>query len=224
MTPYRKASVFLALFTTNERNGWLAPGLAQFLAALSNVAKERAVTLHLSAAMKPIDYARNCVVKEFLASRFDWLLSVSNDIAPPPNLIEMVDRADEEMRILVPKFWILVNGPMGNLRIAPGWEVLAGTHEKRGWCELSWAATEVMFIHRSVFERLGNQPWFRTTYDPDGRISNTEDIVFCQKARQAGFSVWGNPHFEADHFKTLSLSAVARSIAADPKIAKGVTP
>jgi len=41
---------------------------------------------------------------------------------------------------------------------------------------------------------------------------NSEDVNFFQKARRLGFSAWGNQEFEADHFKTVSLSALARSI------------
>jgi hypothetical protein len=69
-----------------------------------------------------------------------------------------------------------------------------------------------MFVHRRVFEGMGNGAWFRFVYDDDGQQTNSEDVNFCQKARKAGFTVWGNRAFEADHFKTISLSALARSI------------
>src|SRR5881409_3031502 len=49
-------------------------------------------------------------------------------------------------------------------------------------------------------------------YGDDGVMVNSEDVNFFQKARRLGFSAWGNQEFEADHFKTVSLSALARSI------------
>ena len=221
----QKASVFVALFTMNERDGWLSPGLAQFFAALSHVAKDRRVMVHLSACKKPIDHARNLVVKEFLASGCDWLLMVDNDMVPPLNLFEMIDRAAGHMDILVPKFFMLAPafGPRTSealtkhaqnprLPLFLCWQTLNIRLDEREWTELAWAGTGVMFIRRRVFGPLGNCGWFKFVTDADGAWIFPEDFEFCRRAREAGFSVWGNQRFEADHFHTVSLSALAQSV------------
>jgi hypothetical protein len=209
----KKPSVFIALFASGERDGWLCPSIAPFLVSLSQQ-KGREITLQIR-ALKPIDYARNCVVKDFLASGYEWLLMIDNDQGPPPNLLEMVDRSEPHMDVLVPKFYGIMH-PMA--APAPGvglnlcWQLFAGGDRKSEWCEIAWAGTGVMFVHRRVFEGMGNCGWFRFIYDADGMRLNSEDINFCQKARRAGFSVWGNRHFEADHFKTIQLSALVRGL------------
>jgi len=157
-------------------------------------------------------------VKEFLASGFDWLLMIDNDMRPPHNLLDMLDRAGSGMNILVPKFFVFslqvkhcARNP--RLPLTLMWNCLTPP-DKREWCELDSAGTGVMFIHRHVFERLGNAPPFRFRYDESGMILEGEDLVFCHKARAAGFSIWGNQAFEADHFKTVSLSALAQTMGA----------
>jgi hypothetical protein len=223
----KKASVFIAIFTLDERDGWMAPGMAQFLAAMSVVAKERAVCLQVKQNTKPIDWARNHIVQDFLASGFEWLLMIDNDMKPPANLIDMVDRAERHMDILVPKFYAIKDAavvlPRGKeeagLALILGWQCFYGTEIFRGeflgkneWCEIAWSGTGVMFIHRRVFEGLGRQPWFRFTYDDYGMMVNSEDVSFCQKARKAGFTIWGNQQFEADHYKTVPLSRLVQGI------------
>jgi hypothetical protein len=69
-----------------------------------------------------------------------------------------------------------------------------------------------MFVHRRVFEGMGNEGWFRFVYDADGMMLNSEDVNFCQKARKAGFRIYGNQQYEADHFKTVSLCALVRGV------------
>lgn len=224
--------MFVAIFTMSERGGWLAPGIGLFLAALGNAAAGRALSLKIVTDTKPIDYARNCVVKEFLASGFDWLLMIDNDMAPPLNLFEMLERAGSQMQILVPKFYRHVevvrradsvvadaHTASGETGVALCWQPLAVGLGKNEWCELASAGTGVMFVHRRVLEQLGNQAWFRFTYDNLGMIVEGEDVGFCKKARRVGFSTWGNQQFEADHFKTVGLSALARPIRV---IEKGV--
>jgi len=193
----------------SERHGWLHPSIAEFIVGLTS--QKRGLSLHLRNDHQPIDYARNCAVKDFLASNSEWSLSIDNDMAPPMNLLDMLDRAGERMDVLVPKFFRGEQAPNGGTVLHLCWEPLAELG-KNEWCELACAGTGVMFVHRRVFERLGNRGWFRFAYGADGQITNSEDVGFCQRARQAGFSVWGNQQFEADHCKTFSMSRLARGV------------
>lgn len=214
----KKPSVFVALFPMNERDGWLHPSIGTFLVALSHFGRDRALSLHINGEMKPIDYARNRVAMEFIASGSDWLLMIDNDMGVPPNLLEMLDRAQPDMKILVPRFHCLLNSSEDpealNLRhgtIAPGWASVKDAGPRGEWRELVWAGTGCMFVHRSVFERLGNRPWFRFVRDEWGRTLSSEDQYFCAEARNVGIPTWGNTAFEVDHFKTLSLSTLAKA-------------
>jgi hypothetical protein len=138
-----KASVFIAIFAGNERDGWLCPAMAVFIVSLTRQ-KARALCLQVP-ALKPIDYARNSIVKDFLASDFEWLLMIDNDMAPPLNLLDMVDLAEGGMDILVPKFpgildRVVMSTP--GIGIHLGWQLFAGGLGKNEWCEIAWAGGE----------------------------------------------------------------------------------
>jgi hypothetical protein len=214
--PPKKLSVFIALLTLGEREGWLHPSIAQFLVALTQQ-KGRQISLNIRTDTKPHDYARNLVVKDFLATGYDLLLMMDNDMGPPPNLLDMLDRAEDHMDIFVPKFyrspdlhsWLATSGM--HMRVCVESVAPEGLGENE-WCELVCAGTGIMFVRRRVFERMGNEGWFRFVYDANGKIVTAEDIGFCQKARKLGFSIWVNQLFEANHYKTVPLSAVARGV------------
>ena len=211
-----KASVYIAIFTLNERDGWCAPGIIQFIVQCTT--SPRKLCLHVENNKRHVDYARNLVVKDFLATDFEWLLMLDNDIAPPPNLLDMVDRAGDHMDILGPRYFLFAAdlqkyAKIPGLPLVLGWQPLRDRVGDAEWVELAWSGGGVMFARRRVFEAM-HPPWFRFEYDEDGQWINHEDRSFCQKARKAGFTVWGNTQFEADHFKTISLSALAKSTGA----------
>lgn len=54
-------------------------------------------------------------------------------------------------------------------------------------------------INMKVFDKLPF-PWFRTREDENGH--STEDIVFCQDAREKGFEVWCDPTLNMSHIGT----------------------
>lgn len=62
------------------------------------------------------------------------------------------------------------------------------------------AGTAGMLIQRRVLNTLGD-PWFENT---DGLYLN-EDVVFCQRARQAGFEVVCDPHAYLGHLGTVQI-------------------
>src|SRR5712671_1244203 len=183
----QNSSVFVAIFTQNERDGWIAPGMIGFIVGLSSTGRK--VQLQVRDNVKPIDYARNVAVKDFLASDAQWLLMIDNDMGPQPNLLDMLDRAKERMKILVPKFFLLAPclakySHHPKLPLSFGWQPLNKMPKENEWSELAWSGTGTMFVHRSVFERMGSEGWFRFSYDANGAMLNSEDVSFCQKARK----------------------------------------
>lgn len=244
----KKDSVLVAVLTLAERDGWVTPGLAGWLAAMKSAqaSGKREIQLGFLNDFKPYDDARNALAKEFLDSGCDWLLMLDNDMIPPPNLLDMIDRADERMDILVPRFFAVsgvhlklsihqkdwLYAPvfldrMGSL-INLVWKYLEFPDggfpddvEKKEWIELVGGGSAAMFVRRRVFEGL-REPFFLFVYNEDGQPTHSEDFYFCLKARDAGFRVWGNRQFEVDHMKTISLGTLARifgwsSLADKPK-------
>src|SRR5258707_15587933 len=103
----KNGSVFMSILSTSERDGWLAPGLLGFVMGLSNSGSAgRQIRVELMYNVHPVDAARNTIAKNFLDSDCEWLCMIDNDMTPPPNLLELLDRAGEQMDILVPKFHV----------------------------------------------------------------------------------------------------------------------
>ena len=57
-----------------------------------------------------------------------------------------------------------------------------------------------MMIHRRVFEHPDLKIPFKIGHDEYGRMKMTEDIYFCKRARDAGFTIWADFDKMADHF------------------------
>jgi hypothetical protein len=208
-------SVLVAILTGNERDGWLAPGLAGFFFGIgksSNV--KRDIQFELMHNVRPVDAARNAIAESFLNSGCEWLCSIDNDTVPPQNLLEMIDRAEEHMDIIVPMSYTTANfvhrGAPTELGIAGAWLPRQKTAISCDWVELDLVSSGVLLARRRVFERMP-KPFFRFVYDEDGRVTECEDLFFSRKARETGLSIWGNQKFYAEHYKTLPLSLPARN-------------
>jgi hypothetical protein len=211
-----KESVYIALFTMHERGGWCPAPLVAFLLDTMRRKDGRQIQARQIDNVVPHDCARNQAAQDFMESGAEWLLMIDNDTGPNPTLFEMIDRADDDMDILVPRFFCLAQDrlPLGWMFLSPN--AYRGTDES---VELDSAATVAMFVRRRVFEGL-SKPYFGFTRDPEGMKASGEDISFCRKARAAGFRVWGNRRYEVDHFRTISLSTLARLV--DPECRSAV--
>jgi GT2 family glycosyltransferase len=213
------ASAGASLIPTPTGDGWCSPHILPFLTAAKVAAAtgERDIRITVQHNNRPFDYARNVAAKAFLESGCEWLLMVDNDMAAPVDLLDMLDRVDDTMDIVVPKFYSL-----GDAGLFVCWRSLEGymtpavekVHAEDEWIELSNAGSGCMFIRRRVFEVV-QRPWFSFVYDEQGEMVVTEDYYLCLKARDAGCRVYGNLNFEVDHFKTVSLCAFKTAVVLD---------
>jgi hypothetical protein len=199
-----KQSVFVATFSTEERGGWFCPGLVNFLlnASALSITQGRQVGYKNIYNHRPIDSARNFAAREFLKTPAEWLLMLDNDIAPPLNLLDLADSADERMDIVTP---LCVCNYGTELNFACN--VNADLERSDPWFETNFAGTGVMFVRRRVFEKI-TPPWFRTTYSQEGIMAGHEDEFFCRRAAKGRFRIWVNPEFDCNHFRTVNLSTM----------------
>src|SRR3990167_723729 len=58
--------------------------------------------------------------------------------------------------------------------------------------------TGLTLIKTEVFKKL-TKPYFFYEYNSEGKMESSQDVYFCQKAREAGLSVWCNPTIEVGH-------------------------
>lgn len=136
--------------------------------------------------------ARNSLCEFALHEGVDYLWFMDDDHSFPPDLLLKLYRHQEDLVVPVclmrthPYYPVtfaerLEDAPNGNARYLP---VHFPDQEQDGLIELEAGGCAGMLIHRRVLE---------ATYDPDVPWfeygSASEDLLFCQKARAAGFSI-----------------------------------
>jgi hypothetical protein len=157
----------------------------------------------ISASGPYIAQNRNLVVRRFLdESHSDWLWFLDYDIIFAP----------ETLPILLSAAHLTTHPIVGGLyfgRFKEGIRSMWMT-EKIGneFTPVEWFTDQLQplsfigmgctMIHRSVFQKLDNpDPWpffgHAVMDTPEGREMMSEDYVFCRRARDCGFSIWGVP-------------------------------
>ena len=152
---------------------------------------------------RPIPANRQLIVKRFLLeSDLDYLMMIDSDQWPYKNLLDLVEEDKDVVLFPVP-VWrpgqeqppivsVLtpLEGTVVDLDEGPLVEI------KRGG--------SVFLIARRVLETMA-QPIFEYVFDDWGLMVVEEDINFCDKAREAGFSIWGAYSHPCGHVKTIDL-------------------
>jgi len=75
--------------------------------------------------------------------------------------------------------------------------------------EATVVSNGMMLVKMEVFEEL-EWPYFENRFTKGG-ISMGHDIDFCQKARDAGFTLWVDPTIKCQHFKNVELLGIIRN-------------
>lgn len=148
---------------------------------------------------------RNRLVAEFLEAGRDWLFMCDNDMVFEPRDVWAIFKVADE------KGPGIYGGPYLD---ETGVAVIAGTwdaHEEAVYyplqrvpdkpAEVGVVGAGFSLVHREVFEAVGDH-WF-SPYRPDGG----EDVGFCWRARQEGYTPWLVPQSQPGHHKTFTLYA-----------------
>lgn len=152
----------------------------------------------VAGTMGPAD-VRNRIARDFLASSYDVLVMVDDDVFPPLRLLELAER---------PNDWDVIGCPVliyrsGRFHFAVYDERGDFAERAEGVTEVGAIGTGCIAIHRRVLEEL--HPAFSLKLGDDGELISTEDITFCLKARAAGFRVGCDWTMVADHRALVGL-------------------
>lgn len=170
----------------------------------------------------PHDYARNCIVEEFLASDCDALWFLDSDVVPPKAVLDLVKNQWDD--------WLVAGCPYPLWMTAPGTEeqtimftTYDGTCKDKGdgkpgifmtECPSSGQkmvdaiATGCMFIKREVFSKL-QKPYFEFKFDHDTRaVAEGEDLGFCLKLNKLGIKCLIDYSLVCGHIKSVDLLAI----------------
>lgn len=197
-------------------------------------------------SVRPIEFARNLMVRDFLRSECQILYFVDADTLPSDNWGDLLNvdadivagaylQFDENLETgITLKLLAFQRSPIA------GWDTVLPGDDIR---EIDAAGTGVMTIRRRVFEDarmllptkytdyMGNArdlddekdnhdwapPYFPPLYKPNGQLMMTEDLPFCQRAKDLGYTVKFHPGVMFGHLKRVNLVDVARLVVGRAK-------
>jgi len=193
--------------------GAMQPNLVSVLLRWAREFEGDQISFYFSDHVAPVDRARNQIVKFFLESeaKFTHLLFVDSDTLPQPDALR---------RLLSHKLPV-VSGltPILSLNKATRtWETFDNCFRQRvsdtdgnvtthiaerhtGLQEIFRCGSSCILIKREVFEAL-KPPYYDFQYNEDHtEHRRSEDIGFCDKARDAGFKLYADTDVICMHHK-----------------------
>lgn len=146
-----------------------------------------------------IDQVRNLIAD--WARRYDYLLSVDSDIVLPRDSLKKMLQADKDIVTGLyiqrkPETQILevyMDTPNGGCTNIP-YSLL----ENKNTVEIAACGMGAALIKSEVFKKM-SYPHFYYKSALTMQETISEDIYFCKKARELGFSVWADPSIKCDH-------------------------
>jgi hypothetical protein len=172
------------------------------------LAKADGVVRHLK--YRPYEDGLHHAVAEFLAGNYDYWLNVDDDNPPRCEPLELRELDLDIIGCptpMMPQKRILGNAPFG-------WNVFRyagpsgyGHHPGgSGLQEVDAVSSGCMLIARRVFEHSSlSRGAFARKIDDDGFVCRGTDIAFCERAKDAGFTVFAHWDYPCGHFKTVDL-------------------
>jgi hypothetical protein len=175
---------------------------------------------------------RDILCTKFLESENEWLLMVDWDITYEPTAVyDLLDAADPLERPIIAGCYVTYFG--GGAQLRPCWmtevegEPFAAMDRVTIGEIVECTAVGMGFtlIHRSVLEDLakihGDDPWHFFGHDVINGSRVGEDLTFCQRARDAGFRIWGHGGVLLGHTKAKTFGVYD---IVDPNMTNMVTP
>lgn len=178
---------------------------------------------------EPRERNRNMCVRQFLShgDKFTHLLFVDDDTIVPTDCIDMLLTADVPIAcgvqpLLLPHddidhlvYNVMRFGTQESTK--PVWPDWLTWNPPVGPFEIQYAGFGCVLIRREVLDQMGF-PWFREDYgNQNGEWNITEDIFFCDKARRAGFTVYGVADVVCGHVKPVDLRDIVPIQRVDPR-------
>lgn len=164
----------------------------------------------------PFENNLHHIVKDFLKGDYDFWLSFDSDNPPLANPLDLV-LLDKDIVGLPTPIWHFTEKLPGERPIY--WnaykKVDGGYTEwpnKHGLQKVDAIGTGCFLIARRVFENMEMQKGaFTRKLNADGTVDKGNDISFCERATEQGFSIYAHYDYPCMHFKELELTEIIRA-------------
>lgn len=220
INPGRKTGLFLACPTASGKmNFTIGMGFGRAMASQTLPECPFRFTIHVEVQKRPVDYARNMIVKAFMESDDDWLVMVDEDQILPDNWWHLCTVSDADIVGALTPVWVSNMDPETMLRVNNYgvddqnrcYNLPAPDDSVKQPYRVPIVGTGLIAIRRRVFapkpSGLGDSPFYFTFMD-DRKIRGGEDVNFSVDANRAGFTLAVHPGVRSDHLKEIPLSQV----------------
>ena len=222
LQPDRKPTVFIACPSTDGRNHY-SIGMAFGRAMASSMIAECPFrfSIHSEPGKRPIDHARNSIVKTFIEDTdADWLMMIDDDQTVPENFWQLCAVMDADVVSGLTFVWVGNGAPEAMLRVNnygldkdhQCYNLPIPDKSAQQPYKVPIVGTGCIAIRRRVFapppHGLGTSPFF-FTYAEDRKVKAGEDINFSVAANQKGFTLAVHPGVFFDHTKAIPMSQIA---------------
>ncbi len=201
MTEYLKSLVYWAAKASEYKISWaLSTGFS------SHVADAREITI---AGTKVNSLLENRPFEGNLT--YDKLLWIDSDIEFYPEDVVKLYKSEKD---IVCGGYLQANGEvMAYETIKKGPYKIEEVERMRDLVEIEAAGFGFMCVKQGVFESM-SRPWFQssvTTVKLDNGLDYTfnmigEDISWCQRVRDLGYTIWFDPSVKLNHHKMMKLT------------------
>ena len=223
--PHRKARIMFAVPSESGNVNWsIAHQMARMMWNTAQPECQMTFATTIKAGVRPIQYVRNQIAAEFLASDADWLIMVDDDQVVPENFWQLCTVQGADVVSGKTYCWVGNGYKEGRLRVNQYGLVKRPEIEYPECYNLFPEPTDTPYpvqvigtgciaIRRHVLEALGPNP-FQFTYKPNGSIQAGEDVNFSIRLANLGFNILVHPGVQFGHVKTIDLALVDEYAAA----------
>jgi hypothetical protein len=167
---------------------------------------------------QPVANNRNGIVHRFLKGDDDYLYMNDDDVIPWRNPLDFVER---DLDVLLFPCPIYKTEPQDGqpLRWNVQYTVKGKTIKEDvgdGIRKIAAGGSGALLIARRVLEHPAMRAPFMDQYNEDGLRTNSEDLSFCDRAREAGFSVYAALCAPCSHNKPVDLLYLMNAYKRDP--------
>lgn len=213
-------SVLVVQIDPGEVSGSYSHCMAQMLLHSGSVNHGGVVLDDIRKLGGPRVYAhRDGAVRYFLETDAEWLLQIDSDMVFPKTLLqELLAVADPDERPIVAGHCFMWRGESGP--IATMWAPREGgsdadmmlfeNYPRNGLVKVAATGGAVILVHRKVFETIQAAdpdyplPWYEEGFNRTSQVG--EDIMFCVRARRAGFPVYVHTGLDVGHEKLMTMN------------------
>jgi hypothetical protein len=222
-----KPSIFIGLPNLGKINTSLSRRLRQW-----HCSPEYSITLAEATGIYPLEVAVNQLLSTFLKTDNEWLFLINADECLPVDALDRLLAHDVDVVAPLGLRWSCTKGPLPCVGVLEGGgdDELARHFENQEGVQMSSGRRRYvqptdgytglrrcdrignsgMLLKRHVVESLPLGTYRLEMNDERTEVYGSEDFVWCDAIRAAGFEIWVDCDLILDHFKEVNLSIVTK--------------